>query len=367
MSQLEDQLSSLLARSADAVEVHPDITRVVEASPMIPLTGPGPRPSRGVRGRRWPVVVAGAAAAACVVAGALVATVGDFRDPVEVGPSTDSSEPDTEVDAAGVTRYLVTAPGWVVTDVDESSGPEYGGHVGELGLTDGTRMITLNWYPADQYDNYINDRQNGAESTSHTTIAGHDALVFDEGSRRTVSAWWLEGDNVFGMRGDNIALDEYLAVVATVREVDQETWLAALPAGTVTPEDRAAAVEATLAELPVPDGLDVDALIATGTANDAHSVELEVTNAVICGWVQQWVDGTASGDSAAVDEATGAMTSSREWPPLIETASGTMREFVWDVADAMAAGLPLEQYPYLPQGTGYERHLGCPESPVEGG
>ena len=38
-----------------------------------------------------------------------------------------------------------------------------------------------------------------------------------------------------------------------------------------------------------------------------------------------------------------------------------MKEFVWDVADAMAAGVPLEQFPSLPQGTGYQRHLGCPE------
>ena len=155
--------------------------------------------------------------------------------------------------------------------------------------------------------------------------------------------------------------EDYRAVAATVREVDQGTWLAALPAGTVAPDDRATAVEATLAELPVPDGLDVEALMATGTANDSHSMELEVTNAVICGWVQQWVDGTASGDTAAVDEATSAMTSSRQWPPLVETASGTMKEFVWDVADAMAAGVPLEQFPSLPQGTGYQRHLGCPE------
>ncbi len=367
MSQLEDQLSSLLVRNAEAVEVRPDITRVVEASPASPLTR---RQPKGLRGHRRSIVVAGAAAAACVVAGALVATAGGSRDPVEVGPSTDSSAPETDVgdadDFAGVTRYLVTAAGWGVTDVDESSGPEYGGHVGELELTDGSRLITLNWYPADQYDNFVDDRQNGAESTSHTTIDGHDALVFDEGSRRTLSAWWLDGDNVFGLRGDNFTLDEYLAVVATVREVDQDTWLAALPAGTVTPDDRAAAVEATLAELPVPDSLDVDALIATGTANDAHAVELEVTNAVICGWVQQWVDGTASGNAAAVDEATRAMTSSREWPPLVETASGTMKEFIWDVADAMAAGVPLEQSPDLPQGPGYQRHLGCPESSVEG-
>jgi hypothetical protein len=243
MSQLEDQLSSLLARNADAVEVRPDVTRVVEAGPRLPLTG---RRLKSLRRRRWPIVVAGAAAAACVGAGVLVATIGDSPDPVEIGPSTDSSVPGTEVggmdDTAGVTRYLVTAPGWEVTDVDESSGPEYGGHVGELGLTDGSHMITLNWYPADQYDNYINDRQNGAESTSHTTIDGHDALVFDEGSRRTISAWWLDGDNVFGLRGDNFAVDEYLAVVATVRSVDQDTWLAALPAGTITPDDRAAGV-----------------------------------------------------------------------------------------------------------------------------
>jgi hypothetical protein len=96
--------------------------------------------------------------------------------------------------------------------------------------------------------------------------------------------------------------EDYRAVAATVREVDQGTWLAALPAGTVAPDDRATAVE-----------------------------------------------------------ATSAMTSSRQWPPLVETASGTMKEFVWDVADAMAAGVPLEQFPSLPQGTGYQRHLGCPE------
>jgi hypothetical protein len=78
--------------------------------------------------------------------------------------------------------------------------------------------------------------------------------------------------------------------------------------------------------------------------------------------VQQWVDGTAAGDAAAVDEATRAMTSSHEWRVLVEAENGTWTHFIWEVADAMGAGVPLDQYPSLPQGTGYQRHLGCPES-----
>ncbi|MGH9112223.1 MAG: hypothetical protein ACRDZN_08000 [Acidimicrobiales bacterium] len=55
------------------------------------------------------------------------------------------------------------------------------------------------------------------------------------------------------------------------------------------------------------------------------------------------------------------MVSSREWPALVEAAGGPWTDYIWDVADAMAAGVPLEQYASVPQGTAYQRHVGCPE------
>src|SRR5262245_64143786 len=113
MSQLEDQLRSLLVRNADAVDVDPDINRVLDAAPVVLLTGRAAPSSQGPRGRRWKVVVAGVAAAACVVAGVVVATGRDSRDPVEVGPSADSWVPETDLGDVGGTvgglLFVVTA------------------------------------------------------------------------------------------------------------------------------------------------------------------------------------------------------------------------------------------------------------------
>jgi hypothetical protein len=194
------------------------------------------------------------------------------------------------------------------------------------------------------------------------TIAGREASVFDvPGEQGDIAALWSDGEHSFEIRTESFTgRDAFLATAATLSAVDQAAWLDALPAAVVRPADRPAAVDGALAGLPVPDGLDREGLAGAGTVGDRGAVEGDVTNALVCAWIQQWVDGTEAGDVAAVDEAVEAMASSRQWPVLV--ANGREWAYgIWQVADAMVADVPLDAYPGVPQGTGYLRSIDCAE------
>ncbi|MBN2621975.1 MAG: hypothetical protein JXA83_01345 [Acidimicrobiales bacterium] len=228
MTRLEDRLTEVLTRTADAVEVRPDIDRVRDQPAVVTLDaalGRSRRPDR-----RWTVVATGAAAASVAI-GALLVTRTDRSQPVDV-VTPSAGQATAPADATVVPRFLVTAPGWEVTWMEENSDEEFGGHVGEATIQDGSgRSIALNWYPASHFEGRVDDLLERAGPATGITIDGRDAQLFDYGaSSGIVAAWWSEGDTVFELRGDNFTTtDDFRAVAATVEDVDRATWLAALP------------------------------------------------------------------------------------------------------------------------------------------
>ncbi len=310
-------------------------------------TSPGPRAAR----KR---VLAGVAVAAAVLG---VVAVGTSNRP---RPREDSSwAPKLVRVAQEAPRLLVVREGWIVASADE-----IGGDTGEMIFESDRRWVTLNWFPAELYEGYVEDRRRGADAAGDVTVAGRDGILFRHDgtapSGVTFYALWLDGPHAMELRSDVIpAAGEFRALAASLEAVDVDTWLAALPDDVVTPDRRDDAVETILADVPIPSNLDVEELKKRQAVRTAASLEYEVTMAVVCGWVQQWVDATRSGDDAAKSEAVEMLGAARRWDVLRDLGQGAT--YVFDVADAMAAGTPVNDDRSLPTGVGYQRHIGCPE------
>jgi hypothetical protein len=264
-------------------------------------------------------------------------------------------------------RLLLDQSEWRVTRADEFDGDsgemtfENGRDCNVAPAKPGCYWVSLDWRPADTHEKYLEDRRRGADASSTLTIAGHEATVFelhDTALGTTYQAMWLDDEHSLELRSDLVpSLEEFAAIAGTLHDVDTDTWLTAMPANVVTPDDRAAAVDEILDRLPVPKSLDAETLKQKQATRDGYALEYEVKTAVVCGWVQQWVDGTRSGDEAAKRRATEVMARAGDW---LGRYGG--KSYVDDVAEAMATGSPVNGDTSLPTGTGYQRHLGCPET-----
>ncbi len=129
------------------------------------------------------------------------------------------------------------------------------------------------------------------------------------------------------------------ATLAELRQVDAETWLRALPAGAVTPQEHRDAVDAMLAGLPLPPGFDRGALHAGSATRDRYQLGAQVAGTVACGWIASWVAARAAGDESAAGRAEAALAGAADWPVLGEMAAdGAYPEVLRTYADAVAAG-----------------------------
>ena len=306
------------------------------------------------------------AAAVAVVLG--IITVGTSPRP---GRSGDSAwAPELVRIAEESPRLLVGREGWRVTGANEFS-EETGDMMFENGqscLVEGAEKgcywMSLTWYPAHMYADYFKDRKRGSDASWKIAIAGNEATIFlHKGTApigATFYALWFDGEHSMELRSDVIpTIAEFRAIAATLQVVDVDTWLTAMPSSVVTPVGRAEAIDEILADIPVPSNVDVEELKNMERVSNTYSLEGEVTNAVVCGWVQQWIDGTKAGGEAAVREAVSALVGSHRWAAMDE--NDQQLSFIADVTDAMATKSPINGDGSVPIGVGYQRHLGCPE------
>jgi hypothetical protein len=349
---------------------------LVESILREPAETPAAGPSRvGARSARGLRTVAGRAAlvlaATCVVLS--VVSLQDGGD----GPGTKAPpkwSPALVALAERAPRLLVEADGWMILraeEYDATSGEMYfADHPDALdaGAGPGHHWLSLYWYPARLHDDYVDDRARGAAEFGgdrwEMRIAGHGATVFEHPGTAlgsTFYALWVDGEHGLELRSDVVpTADQFERLAATLREVDTDSWLAAMPSAVVTPDERAAAVDRILEDIPVPTNVDVDALKNVATVT--NSLEHEVVSAVACGWIRQWAAASESGDEAARREATAALGTARQWDALARPR-GTYEAFLFDVADAMAEGERVnDSYSTVSPGVGYLRHFGCVEN-----
>lgn len=156
-------------------------------------------------------------------------------------------------------------------------------------------------------------------------VAGEDVVISQEEGGTYVrihvirGAWTWEVDVQDAVA---VTRDEALALFAQLREVDQATWTAALPAGTVTPALRPAVVGELLVGLPVPAGYDAGPVAGSTATVSRTSVAADLAVSVACAWLDEWALAGDTGDTVRRQDAADALAGVPDWPILDEAAPG---------------------------------------------
>jgi hypothetical protein len=176
----------------------------------------------------------------------------------------------------------------------------------------------------------------GDRGAAPAIVRGTNGTVLDYGGGR-FRADWVERGRLWEADGAPFAdRGAFLATVATVHDVDAEAWYASLPAGTVLPEQRSAAVDHVLSGIPVPDGFDVEALRHGAVPASRYDLAFDVVGHVMCAWVAQWGGSPSTPAGAA---ARSALSGAHDWPILNElSGAGGMSDVFWLTADRVVAG-----------------------------
>jgi hypothetical protein len=209
-------------------------------------------------------------------------------------------------------RLLVTAPGWKIVRADEFETDS-----GELTFSDGSRQFEVHWYPAREYESFLRDRAD-VSAPEHGTLLGQTATTVDYGREEYATMLSPQGSVFVEVRGRLGSKPAYDEILDSLREVDVDAWLEAMPPSTVRPEARSGAVDRLLQGMPLPPGFDASALKAENSIADQDTLAVKVGNAIACGWVESWISAGATGDAAAADRAVEAMSNSDQWPLVRE-------------------------------------------------
>lgn len=210
-------------------------------------------------------------------------------------------------------RLLVTAPGWKVVRADAFE-PDSG----ELTLSDGSHRFEIHWYPARLYRQYLRDRAE-VSAPQHGALLGKRATTVNYGRGEYATMLSPSGDVFVEVRGRLGSRPAYGEILRSLRPVDVETWLGAMPPSTVRPAARSEAVNRMLRGIPTPPRFDPARLEREDSIANRDSLAVAVGNAVACAWVKSWIRARDAGDRAEAAHAVEAMASSAAWPIVRET------------------------------------------------
>jgi hypothetical protein len=141
---------------------------------------------------------------------------------------------------------------------------------------------------------------------------------------------------VLEFRAVTADLAAFERLLGSLKRVDVDTWLSAMPQSVVKSANRAVAVRQMLSDVPVPPGFDPASLESEPTVSDRYQLGAKVTGAVACAWIARWDAARKRGDTAAAQAAVDAMQSSHRWKVLDEMRKdGAWPEVLRSFADAM--------------------------------
>jgi hypothetical protein len=355
---VSDELHDLVARAAvatdDAVARLPisgaerELMEEIMSTPVLVDSDVTRDEPAHTRRRARPALVAAAAAALTVVAGGLWLPRGSG------GSQAYAAEAIRVADANP--RVLVDAPGWHVIRVDEFTVTE-----GEMDFSNQKHGLDVNWRPADYHETFLEDRADAGKRV-RIEVLGDSGWMFRYGDTTDFTTILPpHGPNFLEIRGDLGSEQAYRELLTRLTTVDVDTWLDAMPASAVKPEQREQTVDDMLQAIPLPAGFDRASIENPGGVNDRYVVGAQVMHAVTCAWIDQWREATQHGDQRAVADATAAMRTSRSWPILIEmNKDGDYPEAVWEIADKMRDGT-LGQNDKMTDGTVDLDQVTCPE------
>jgi hypothetical protein len=329
------------------------LERIVEVPQQAKAEGgstPDSRVTEGARRRGPRSFVAGAVAVALILG---VVTVVSWPKP-DSDTSTAWAASLIKL-AKGSPRLLVTADGWEVVRADEVNARR-----GEMTFSNGERSLDLYWSFAAEHRGNIKNLRREATAEWPMTIAGEQVVLFQKGDPTDFTAAWVAGNRSMLLGGLFPDVDAYRSIAASIRRVDVNSWLSALPTSVVQPYARASSVESMLADIPVHPSVDIKELKSSPNVRERYQLGAEVTSAVSCAWISQWVDATNDGDDAAAREAVDAMTTARDWTVLHEmNDEGDWPEVLWAIADAMVDNSSIPAGRPMTVEEGYRSALGC--------
>jgi hypothetical protein len=253
-------------------------------------------------------------------------------------------------------RLLLDAPGWKVSRADELGI----GHC-EMTFSQNGRRLDLKWDRGAEYTK-LADPRSGAEPLGAMTVQGATARLFRyTGSTDFVATWSKDG---YGLQARGVSPDlaTFRALVATLQEVEVDTWLSAMPASVVKPEGRSKIVLEMLEGVPLPPRFEVAQLLRArdGAVLDRYQLGAQVAGAVACAWLDRWVAARREGDDRGLRQSVGALATSHEWRVLLDmNAEGDYPEVLWLYADAVAANAPIQAGGQLTVEQSFRAALGC--------
>jgi hypothetical protein len=324
--ELEQAMARAIAAGELPTQPVPAGDRVAREYPA--ASGPArkgflPRPGRATLGFSAGLASVAALAALVVFAGG---SVGGGSQPAFAAGAIAVAEANP--------RLLVSEPGWRVTRADEFEADS-----GELSFGDGAHELQVTWYPAREYGSYLRDRAEVSTPVRSTLLGRAATTVHYEDGADYATMLAPQGPVFIEIRGELASKDEYERVLHSLRAVDVDTWLSAMPASVVRPEARSAVVAVMLQGVPVPPGFDVAALKSESSVLDHYQLGAKVTGAVSCDWLERWAAATDAGDAAKARASVAAMSTSPQWPILRQMADeGGWSQVVWMYARQIAKG-----------------------------
>lgn len=224
-------------------------------------------------------------------------------------------------------RLLIGEPGWKAATV-------YGFEKdsGTIAFRKGDRELEMNWYPADSYDGYYEDRLDVGKPAP-VTLGDQSGLLFRYSATDVEALLATDGPTFVMIRTNAGFVDEADArrVLGTVERVSVETWLAAMPPEVVVPGKAAEIADEILSDIPTPPGFDRAALV-DGGVNSRYHFGAKIVDEVVCGWLTDWQLAASSGDRAEAQRAVEALRTARTWKILTEMeADGDYSEALWEI------------------------------------
>ena len=303
-----------------------ELLEEIMSTPVTDTVDPATRPPRRTRG--WAIAVAAAAAVALVVAVPLWTSRDDgaktVPDPRYAGPGSTGE------------RAVLAVPGWSVEYVAENA------EEGEIAYAAGAQRLDVMWRQADQYDDYLTDRERIGDSVEVDLFGDPSPMwAYSDDDHTTIGP--VNGNVYFEVRGEGMDEAAYRTLLGQLERVDPAGFEASLPPNIVTPSEQDATIAEMLSDITVPDGFDPKSITVDGY-NERYQVGAPVTGKVTCAWIRAYADAQAAGDQAGEAEAAAAMDGSRDWAVLQEMADqGDWSDAVRDTADLMVAGKPARQ------------------------
>ena len=308
----DDEIAALTGSAAEAdlmariLAEAPPAGPAVDLGALAPAGGtPASRPGRARRPvSRRRRVIAMAAVAATVAASTTTLVVAQRGG--------ESGEPqwaaETLALADATPRLLVHAPGWQLESTDqfeESSG--------SMTFTDGgDGLLYLEWNQPGDLARTIADRTSTATGSAPATVAGQEAMSFSwPGDEH--GAIWQQGDAVVVLMAYRAPMDdgEWAQVLASVEQVDAETWLSALPVDVVQPSELDSVIDELLTGITLPAGTQI---ATPAGAVTRYQLVHKVERTARCSWIDAWWAATEAGDTAAAAAATTVLAGARDWP-----------------------------------------------------